>query len=244
MATSFKISVNNPCGEKWLNMQPDEVGRFCNSCQKSVTDFTQFSDQDLKDWFAKNHGSTCGRFDQNQLHKLFVNESKFSIKRFKSNLIGASLFAFLSFPKVSKATLTRPEVFQTDSFFNRPNDTFNSSILSDSLKIIKGKVSDKENQSPIPGAVVKVNNGLITVSTDEKGMFEIRLPEDYRNDDCTLAVSWIGYKTLNSMIYLKDKKQLNLELCESAVVLGGAETIYVRNPSIWDRLRKLFGKKN
>jgi hypothetical protein len=44
-------------------MTPGDKGRFCDSCQKTVHDFTGMSDMQLIAFFKKpSTGSVCGRF--------------------------------------------------------------------------------------------------------------------------------------------------------------------------------------
>jgi hypothetical protein len=50
-------------------MTTNEQGRFCGSCEKTVVDFTNWSDTALYDFFKNYQGSVCGRFHATQLHK-------------------------------------------------------------------------------------------------------------------------------------------------------------------------------
>lgn len=241
MSASFKISIDNPCSEKWAKMSVNANGRFCDSCQKSVIDFTRFSDGDLKAWFIENHGKACGRFIPEQLDRLILNETKFSIKRFRPGLVAASVITFLSFPKLSSAQITKPKTVQTDDL-QRKNYN-NNIVLSDSIKIIKGRVIDKDDKTPLPGVVLRLGNNLVATSTNAEGKFELRLPSDVTENKFNLLASYIGYKQLNSPINFENDTELNIELCASMEVLGGPEIYYVRSPSIWDRLRQVFGKR-
>src|SRR5688500_1195462 len=69
MARYLNLQVPSSCRENWDNMRPDQNGRHCSSCQKSVIDFTQMTDQELVNYFTSHKGSTCGRFTANQLNK-------------------------------------------------------------------------------------------------------------------------------------------------------------------------------
>ena len=54
-------------------MTPDKTGRHCNSCAKSVVDFTGMSDEEVKHFFLKNEDEkVCGRFKQTQLHRIVI----------------------------------------------------------------------------------------------------------------------------------------------------------------------------
>jgi len=51
MPSKFKIQISKPCHEEWEGMQTNLNGKFCGSCQKSITDFTYFTDAALKHVF-------------------------------------------------------------------------------------------------------------------------------------------------------------------------------------------------
>ena len=62
------ISIPEPCHENWDKMSLNEQGAFCNVCSKTVIDFTTLNDEEVKNYFLKNHGhQTCGRFRNKQL---------------------------------------------------------------------------------------------------------------------------------------------------------------------------------
>ena len=51
-SSTYRIIITNPCDEKWENMQPDELGRHCIFCNKTVVDFTLLDDEAVKNIFA------------------------------------------------------------------------------------------------------------------------------------------------------------------------------------------------
>lgn len=65
----IQIQVPEPCSENWLLMSPAEKGRYCNSCQKVVIDFSIMSDQEIIQYFQKYSGNTCGNFGVSQLNR-------------------------------------------------------------------------------------------------------------------------------------------------------------------------------
>lgn len=72
----LQLSIPEPCHEDWDAMMPDDKGRFCASCQKTVVDFSNMSDRQLAEFFKKPAGSTCGRFHQDQLNRDLVLPKK------------------------------------------------------------------------------------------------------------------------------------------------------------------------
>lgn len=72
----FIVKIPEPCTENWDKMTPDNNGRFCGSCQKTVVDFTQMSDEQVKNFLLDNkHKNTCGRFNTAQLGRPLENQS-------------------------------------------------------------------------------------------------------------------------------------------------------------------------
>jgi hypothetical protein len=63
-----RISIENPCHEDWNRMTPETQGRFCNSCEKIVIDFSEMSDSEILQFFNKpKTEKICGRFKSEQL---------------------------------------------------------------------------------------------------------------------------------------------------------------------------------
>ncbi len=73
MNNQFKISIPKPCHENWDKMSPDKTGRFCQSCAKSVVDFTGMKATDIQDYFiAHQNDRVCGRFKNEQLDSIII----------------------------------------------------------------------------------------------------------------------------------------------------------------------------
>ena len=97
MKTKYKITVPEPCHEDWNKMTPDETGRFCNSCVKSVVDFTNMKASEIQQYFVKNQDkSVCGRFKNEQLDSIVIQiprEALFSQIQFHKVFILALLIS-------------------------------------------------------------------------------------------------------------------------------------------------------
>lgn len=65
----MKITIPKPCHENWNAMSPDEKGRFCAVCSKTVRDFRKTSDDDIIDVFSKTSEEICGNFNPSQLNR-------------------------------------------------------------------------------------------------------------------------------------------------------------------------------
>ncbi len=67
--THLNLSIPKPCHENWDTMLPDEKGRHCISCQKTVVDFTKMTDSQIIHFFQDYKSSTCGHFLETQLNR-------------------------------------------------------------------------------------------------------------------------------------------------------------------------------
>ncbi|VXB68896.1 MULTISPECIES: TonB-dependent receptor plug domain-containing protein [Chryseobacterium] len=66
----MKIILPEPCHEKWETMTPQEKGRFCAVCSKTVRDFTNDPDDEILDFFSDHSSQNiCGNFYESQLNR-------------------------------------------------------------------------------------------------------------------------------------------------------------------------------
>jgi hypothetical protein len=96
----LKITIPKPCHEDWEAMTPNQQGRHCTACAKTVTDFTVLSDEEVKQFFLhQKEERVCGRFKQEQLHRIIItlptNILQITMPRWKQFLT-ACLLAFSS----------------------------------------------------------------------------------------------------------------------------------------------------
>jgi len=232
MPAKFKIQISNPCQEKWGNMQPDTMGKFCSSCQKAVTDFTQFSDSDLQNWFSKNQGNSCGRFNPDQLDRLIQGKSNYTLNKFKPSLAAASLLAFLSFPKLSRGEMIKPSTVQTEKKLTDFDNKTQDKELSDSLRVLKGKITDKDKQA-LPAVSIRILGEKYACSTNINGEFSITYTVQKGNDSKKMELSFIGYETKNVKFKSTDA-YLNITLNEDTTPLMG-DVVIIRTP-FWKRI--------
>jgi hypothetical protein len=55
-------------------MTPNHEGRYCNSCAKTVTDFTLMTDEEIQHFlFNHKRQAICGHFKTNQVHRIVID---------------------------------------------------------------------------------------------------------------------------------------------------------------------------
>ncbi len=121
----FKISIPQPCHEDWNKMNPNEQGRHCSSCAKTVVDFTGMNDDEVKYFFLnKKEERVCGRFKQIQLHQIVIElpQNIFNIEMplWKKFLV-ACLLVF-STTLFSCDTKIKGELIQTEKVSQPPKN--------------------------------------------------------------------------------------------------------------------------
>jgi hypothetical protein len=64
----MKPHIPNPCHEDWNQMLPEERGRHCLACSRTVIDFTDWEPDAIRDYMIRQkEEKVCGRFMESQL---------------------------------------------------------------------------------------------------------------------------------------------------------------------------------
>lgn len=67
---NYIISIPEPCHKDWNSMTPDANGKFCNSCSKSVIDFTNKTDTEIHAMMMdRKDEKVCGHFKKTQVNR-------------------------------------------------------------------------------------------------------------------------------------------------------------------------------
>lgn len=147
----MKITIPKPCHENWETMTPDEKGRFCSVCSKTVKDFTASPDEEIINHIKSNPG-ICGRFMEGQLGR------ELSLSVISTLTFGLFVLSGVAFT-VNGQQMKDEEVKKIDfkkgiNGIERVNDT----LLSRS--IILGMPSEEDYESVKP--MIMLNNKRIS----------------------------------------------------------------------------------
>lgn len=151
---SIQLEIHKPCKQGWNNMHEAKGGRFCDSCNKTVIDFTHFTDIQLYDFFANQRSSVCGRINISQLnHTINIPPQPHSKLYRLAVAAGLTILALVPTNDIQakfRVPLTIENVFATDE---EPKP-------GDKTITIKGTVLNADGR-PIPGAGLNLyKNGV------------------------------------------------------------------------------------
>src|SRR4051812_39218827 len=94
--SNFIVRVPEPCQEDWNKMKHEEKGRFCNSCSKTVVDFSNKTDTEIKKVLEENpKGHVCGHFKKSQLDRPL--NYKIDLNNLPKNITATKAFAIALF---------------------------------------------------------------------------------------------------------------------------------------------------
>ncbi len=217
------IQLNFKCNESWQQMPTAIDGRFCNKCAKNVLDLTNKSDAEIKQLYAENNGKMCGRIKSTQLTVYpFISEKKKLLAKFCFALY--LVFGSLLF---NGQVVAQNNVSETIEQNQR-----------EAAYIIKGLVTDKETNEPIPfvNVFLEGSNPRV-VMTDENGKYKLELyQEDLNFDGILISFEGLGYKRfLVKDILLRDQKHILVSVKldeEFEMLLGDIEYIPEEPPLI------------
>lgn len=173
------LDIPNPCTQNWDELQSISDGRFCMHCNKTVIDFTQYTDADLYHFFAK-HGTqnVCGRLSAAQLRRKIVLPSQPHSKLY-TMFVGLGLV--LVFAPISDiaAQVTPPQV-QKQIVLTPQEDA----VKDGEYYTIKGRVVDFDHN---PIVAIQVNLIISKrvpfeywkTTTNKDGFFTFELSKKY-----------------------------------------------------------------
>ncbi|RZL43589.1 MAG: hypothetical protein EOP00_22455, partial [Pedobacter sp.] len=69
-ANITEVKIAEPCSQNWEEMENRGENKFCLSCNKSVTDFTGYTNAEIIKILSNTSSETCGRLTQTQLNQL------------------------------------------------------------------------------------------------------------------------------------------------------------------------------
>jgi hypothetical protein len=184
--TKLHLTIPEPCHQDWNEMTPNEKGRFCNSCAKTVVDFSSMTDAQLIEYFMQLKGQdVCGNIHQEQLQRTMSSLPAPRKKLFRYwQYAAASLIMFFKAPQAKAQGAISSRITQADS---SRGSSSKKTVTAPLLKCIA--ITDLDGH-PIAGASVRFLSDENLLITDSAGRIYI----NKTNENEKLTISAIGYE--------------------------------------------------
>jgi hypothetical protein len=223
-------------------MTPVQGGSFCDSCQKTVTDFTDMTDDELIAFLQKKPASLCGRFRPRQIKTYMLPEQTGIRTRYtllKAGVLGAFLL-LVSKPVAAQSTPAKNQSSMVQDTEQRER-TKNKVVKA---QYISGIVTDNETGDPMPGVSIVLKGSESGTSTDAQGKFGMR----YVKPGDTLVFSFIGYESKEYIVPATGSAEIALKLSMDVDthILGAVAFREAYNEPasalgrMWARVRSIF----
>lgn len=231
MQRSYILSIPTPCHESWDEMTSTEQGRFCQSCQKTVTDFSAMSDQEIIALLNTSRGDLCGNFRKSQLNREISIPAS---KRQRPLISIAAMLAALTISIPSLQARSKAEKIQTIPV---PSDT---TIVppkeSDKLSLITGIVTDHTGEILI-GVSIRLDTSAIRTDTDTSGRFRLQIPSDYTEKTVRISLDYVGFNTQECILPLTGNTNTTDEPMLCITMEPNEKGGIIRRAPLWYRVK-------
>jgi hypothetical protein len=202
--------IEEPCHADWDQMKPEEKGRFCESCSKTVVDFSKMSDFSIVNYLESNkHLSVCGRFEEKQLDRTYVlPKSHYPALGFdlKAVALGLALSTFSALPsQAQNSTMTEQHDSISALIVLLKGDVAmvyyhtDESFVAGKIEMT-GKDYERVTISLMDGSLVE----LSSMKVSKSGAFKI--PLDWAKKPVSIRVSAPGFAS--KVIYFSNQESL------------------------------------
>ncbi len=231
MQRSYILSIPTPCHASWNEMTATEQGMFCQSCQKTVTDFSGMSDKEIILFLNANRGNICGSFRKEQLNR----EISITADRRRRPLISiAAILAALTVAIPSVKAKSNVEKIQTAP--DRSDADIIIQQQSDTLSRITGIVTEHTGDILI-GVSIRLDTSAISTETDTSGRFELQIPSNYPKRAVRISVQYVGFYTQEFILPLTGNTSVADEPMLCITMQPTEKGGVMRKAPLWYRLR-------
>ncbi len=176
-------------------MIPDSDGRYCSHCQKTVIDFTGWSDDELYQFLVRKNQAVCGRLYHFQLNRPIAPPGEPNRSLFRMSLVLGLSLLFVAGGDV----LARPKPPLIDSQVVH-NGNSHGIKMDGMLQIIDSKGRPLKNASV---KLMQKGNVIYSFVTDARGEYTVG---KIKSGKYNLRIGCVGYKTLQiPSVELSDK---------------------------------------
>jgi len=229
----MKLSIPQSCSENYQNFEPRPDGGFCQSCAKTVVDFSAMSDKEVMDYFKnRSEAKTCGRFRPDQL-KAYASPNQ----RLESSLLKKPLIWGLSILSLGPimAMGNGENNPRTEQRSTSDQDKENSQVSEP--KKISGIIRDAETGEPIPFAIIYLKDQMVGTHSDFDGRFTF--PQELSEGD-TLEFQFLGY--FKTRVVIGEADFIEVELQAEGHLIGEVvvDGPYQPKRNLWQKFKSIL----
>ncbi len=194
----FTLSLPEPCSEAWEQMTPCGSGKFCDSCQKTVIDFTDYSEAQIAAFFADKAGeSVCGRFYASQIENEVFSYTAPAKRPARTLAMAASVAALVV---VSFATEAQVKGFDPGITIVDSSRAQLSAEDTTNLLVVEGTVKDDKDEPLLSVSIqlLEDNRVIAGTVTDLDGNYRIVIPQGInmvKSGTLTIKCCFLGCTT-------------------------------------------------
>lgn len=198
--SGYSLKITSPCTEDWSRMTPDEQGKFCSLCSKTVTDITHLTDAEIHTLLNNSTGNQCVRGNSEQFNRpLELGGLQPRFPHFYKMLAGL-LMVSAAGTTITHAQVTYPAE-QRQNAEGVKKEVLCNPVSTDEIyrvqKSITGKVLDAETHLPVADAMVYIQDIRLYSLSDSNGCFSLSLPDTCMLERITLKVIEIEHVPLD-----------------------------------------------
>ncbi|MES2702290.1 MAG: carboxypeptidase-like regulatory domain-containing protein [Bacteroidota bacterium] len=212
-------------------MSPNADGRFCGECQKTVIDFTTWSDTALYQFFSKQKGSVCGRFLSTQTDRPIHIPHQPHSRLYRMTIALGLTLLFTQTPHLLAQNRPPVAVQQVAAGATEVDDTTRSARGG----AIKGQVVDDEKEPMLSAAVQVYQNGVLKggTITDYDGNYMVKPLASGVYEVIIIYAGYDSFVLKNIVVNALENTIANAKMRrDPRMTLGGSVTIQYRVPLV------------
>jgi hypothetical protein len=206
------VIVLDPCSENWDRMTPNEQGRHCTKCVKTVHEVHHISNEEVMQKVAETGGNFCIRIAKDRvipLPKPWYTRMKYAISA-----------AILSLLLSAKSTLLKAQTVNSD------NQELDKHKIIEQCTLTGTVIDSIENNTPLPFTFVTVtlpDSSMHRTYADALGKFSLQIDKKLSTgDSLTITCTMIGYKETQIVSAIKDTIDMEVFLAQQHICLKTA----------------------
>ncbi|MBC7914479.1 MAG: carboxypeptidase-like regulatory domain-containing protein [Pyrinomonadaceae bacterium] len=220
-------------------MAENNNGKFCDSCQKNVIDFSTMSDNDIIKTIHTKKGEICGRLDKQQINRALISAHHHNSRPIPYKII-ASLFLLNSLDTVEAKEYVPIEKVLNISTLKQNNfiTKFIRPKTDTATRTVCGIVKDAKDQQPLIGVSVNIKGTSLQSTANIRGKFNLNIPAKLPKKGIVLQVSRLGYRSQEIIITKKELrlgKDILISLYDDHTFFMGGIDITVEESNLIDK---------